>query len=395
MASSLTARRRANTTAPLHLKALPAPPIPPAPWPRDDRGSQRLLVIDPGTSSLEDRTLNQLAELLDPGDLLIFNDAATLPASLWATTEAGARLELRLAREQSGRFWAVVLGAGDWRSRTEDRKPPAPLAQGETLLLAATSANTGDVLRARVVDLAPLGVSYSREHPLIAIEFEATGVTLWDALYRTGHPIQYAYVEHPLELWHVHNVFASRPWAFELPSAAHGFTWQLLLSLRRHGVRLASLTHAAGISSTGSAALDRLLPFPERYEIPLATVLEVERARRRQSRVVAVGTTVVRALESAWTGRRLRAGPGEATLVLGPGRGQHAESGVPALPRVVDGVLSGIHQAGESHYSLLEAFAPASLIARAEAHARTHGYQAHEFGDACLVLANSEGDTAA
>lgn len=393
MASGLTTSARG--TRPSHLKAVPALPVPPAAWPRAERGSQRLLVIDPARSSLTDRTLKDLGELLTPGDLLVFNDAATVPASLWATTESGASLELRLAREQAGQFWAVVLGAGDWRWRTEDRGPPPPLPLGEKLSFREVGALAREALTARVVDLAPLGTAYSREYPLVTLEFEATGTALWERLYRAGRPIQYSYVERPLELWHVQNAFASRPWAFELPSAAHGFTWELLLSLRRRGIRLASLTHAAGLSSTGSAALDRLLPFPERYEIPDGTVLEVERARRHQHRIVAVGTSVVRALESAWTGGRLRAGPGEATLVLGPRRRERSANAPTPRARVVDSVISGIHQAGESHYSLLEVFAPESLLARAEAHARTSGYRAHEFGDACLVLENPERDSAA
>jgi S-adenosylmethionine:tRNA ribosyltransferase-isomerase len=308
---------------------------------------------------------------------LVFNDAATLPASVSAITAAGAPLELRLARESAGVFWAVVLGPGDWRSRTEDRLPPPALAQGETLTLTCAASDRTRPLTARVVDLAPLGATYSSRSPLIALEFAAKGAALWDGLYRAGRPIQYSYVERPLELWHVQNVFASRPWAFELASAARGFDWALLFALKRRGIRLASLTHAAGISSTGSEELDRALPFPERYEIPEATVRAIHRTRREQQRVVAVGTTVVRALESAQAGAELRAGPGEATLVLGPKR---------TRPRVVDSVVSGIHQAGESHYSLLEAFAPAALLERAEAYARNAGYRVHEFGDACLVL---------
>ncbi|HEU5074096.1 MAG TPA: S-adenosylmethionine:tRNA ribosyltransferase-isomerase, partial [Polyangiaceae bacterium] len=350
-----------------------------------------LLLIDPGRSSLADRNLRDLGALLAPGDLLVFNDAATVPASLRATTQGGVSVELRLARERGGEFWAVVLGEGDWRARTEDRGPPPALSLGETLTLAG--AGSGAVLSARVVDLAPLGTAYSREHPLIALEFETAGAALWDALYQSGRPIQYSYLAGPLELWHVHNVFASRPWAFELASAAHGFTWELLLGLRRRGIRLASLTHAAGISSTGSAELDRQLPFPEHYEIPKTTVLEVERARERRQRVVAVGTTVVRALESAAADGGLRAGPGEATLVIGPRR--RADGPDRPKLRVVDSVISGIHQAGESHYSLLGAFAPEPLLERAEAHARARGYRAHEFGDACLVLGNAKGDTPA
>lgn len=371
---------------PQNFQGAPGARAAPASFPRADRGDQRLLVIDSELGSLVDERLRNLSALLTPGDLLVFNDAATLPASLWATTEREQPLELRLAREHAGVFWAVVLGEGDWRSRTEDRGAPPALRVGETLTLHQA--------RARVVDLAPLGRPYSSESPLIALEFEAKGAALWQLLYRAGRPIQYSHLERPLDLWHVQNVFASRPWAFELPSAAYGFTAELLLSLRRQGVEVAVLTHAAGISSTGSEALDRELPFPERYEVPQATVQAVERARHRHSRVVAVGTTVVRAIESAGASGRLVAGSGVATLVLGPEPlwGAREQRRV-VQPRIVDSVISGIHQAGESHYSLLEAFAPPALMARAEAHAQRQGYRVHEFGDACLVLGTGETGT--
>jgi len=388
MASSVTANLSpASARAQFRLRPVQPLPLAPARWPEDDRAAQRLLVIDRASATLQDRTLRDLGELLTPGDLLVFNDAATLPASLSATSETGARLELRLARESAGVFWAVVLGPGDWRSRTEDRMPPPALRLGETLTLTPSGDEGAPALTARVADLAPLGTTYSQQSPLIALEFCAKGAALWHGLYRLGRPIQYAYVERPLELWHVQNVFASRPWAFELASAARGFDWALLFALKRRGIRLASLTHAAGISSTGSEALDRALPFPERYEIPEATVRAIHETRRERQRVVAVGTTVVRALESAHAGAALRAGPGVATLVLGPERERHrAERLTRSRLRVVDSVISGIHQAGESHYSLLEAFAPAELLGRAEAHARRASYRVHEFGDACLVL---------
>lgn len=358
----------------------------PASWPKGDRGAQRLLVIDSTSGSIVDERLRNLGALLEPGDVLVFNDAATLPASLWATTENGQPLELRLAREHAGVFWAVVLGEGDWRLRTEERGAPPALCLGERL-------NLGQA-RARVVNLSPLGTPYSSDSPLVALEFEATGAALWETLYRSGRPIQYSYVERPLDLWHVQNVFASRPWAFELPSAGHGFTTELLLALRRQGIETAVLTHAAGISSTGSEVLDRELPFPERYEIPRATVHAVERARHDERRVVAVGTTVVRALESAGASGRLVPGAGVATLVLGPEPLERTPKRRPVVrPSVVDSVISGIHQPGESHYSLLEVFAPPALMARAEAHAGAQGYRVHEFGDACLVLGNRETGT--
>src|SRR5690606_38939699 len=126
-----------------------------ASWPRDDRSSQRLLVIDSHDWSLQDRLIGDIAELLTPTDLLVFNDAATLPASLTGITQAGQRFELRLAREHAGEFWAVVLGGGDYRQRTEHRGPPPPLSPGETLTLgerASSDSSEAVVLRATVLE---------------------------------------------------------------------------------------------------------------------------------------------------------------------------------------------------------------------------------------------------
>ena len=136
---------------------------------------------------------------------------------------------------------------------------------------------------------------------------------------------------------------------------------------------IATLTHAAGLSSTGDPALDAHLPLAERYDIPPATVAAVQGARR----VIAVGTTVVRALEGCvQQSGRLVAGPGETDLVIRPGFG----------PRVVHGLLSGIHEPAESHFDLLGAFAPASALQAAWRHANAAGYRNHELGDLVLVL---------
>jgi S-adenosylmethionine:tRNA ribosyltransferase-isomerase len=188
-------------------------------------------------------------------------------------------------------------------------------------------------------------------------------------------------VRAPLALWHVQTAYASRPWAAEAPSAGRPLTWRLLLEARRRGVGLATVTHAAGLSSTGEPALDAALPLPERFDVPRETVAAVGRTRAAGGRVVAVGTTVVRALESARDGAgALRAGEGEARLRI-DGRFRR---------RVVDGLLTGIHQPGESHFDLLQAFAPEPLLRRALAHAEAEGYLAHEFGDSCLILEGSE-----
>jgi S-adenosylmethionine:tRNA ribosyltransferase-isomerase len=147
-------------------------------------------------------------------------------------------------------------------------------------------------------------------------------------------------------------------------------------------VDVAVLTHAAGLSATGDPVLDDALPLPERYEIPEATVAAITDARAGGGRVVAVGTTVVRALEgSAASNRgRVRAGAGVTDLRIGSSH----------RPQVVDGLLSGIHDPGSSHFELLTAFAPRAFLESAAQHAEAAGYLAHEFGDACLVLPERE-----
>jgi S-adenosylmethionine:tRNA ribosyltransferase-isomerase len=161
-----------------------------------------------------------------------------------------------------------------------------------------------------------------------------------------------------------------------MPSAGRPLSWQLLAALRRRGVELAWLTHAAGLSATGDPALDAALPLPERYHIPRATAAAVHRARADGRRVIAVGTTVVRALEGAARAGQWAGGNGTTDLVLGPD----------SELRAVDGILTGIHAPGESHFRLLGAFAPAALLDAASRHARARGYVPHELGDLCLVL---------
>jgi S-adenosylmethionine:tRNA ribosyltransferase-isomerase len=220
----------------------------------------------------------------------------------------------------------------------------------------------------------------SQHGRLVDLSFHLAGSDLFSALYRRARPIQYAYLERELALFHFQNRFAARPWALELPSAGHCLSWDLLWRIRARGVSLAHLTHAAGISSTGSAELDRLLPFPERYDIPSSTLRAIETAKASGGRVVAAGTTVVRALESCYRRHgRLVSGEGEAKLVLGPGFRR----------RIVDGILTGMHERETSHFSLLRAFAEGNLLERALAAAEQAEYLQHEFGDIMLILAST------
>lgn len=336
----------------------------PATRPRADRGTMRLLHIDPRGQAYTHRPARELAALLGAHDLLVVNDAATLPASV-RLPALDAELRL-IAHEQGSTFTAVLFGAGDYRTRTEERLEPPLLARGQRVLVAPDLG----------FEVVRVDAAFPR---WIELRFDVSGAELWQALYRHGRPIQYAHVRAPLELWDVQNRFASRPWAFELPSAGQPLDGELLLALARRGVQLASLTHAASISSTGSAALDARLPVPERYDIPEATVRAIESTRKRRGRVVAVGTTVVRALEACVAERgALAPGEGVARLLLS----------ARFRPRVVSGVLSGMHEPGTSHFALLQAFADGALLERAMKAAADAGYLQHEFGDSLLILAS-------
>jgi S-adenosylmethionine:tRNA ribosyltransferase-isomerase len=327
------------------------------------REAVRLLVIDPRARATASARMADLPTYLAAGDVVVVNDAATLPAALRGTTATGAFVELRLI--DTAPLRAVLFGPGDHHVRTEHRPPPPPVGPGDRLQVGGLALRVTAVspLSPRLVDLSVEG---------------GDADALWTRLYAAGAPIQYAHRDAPLPLWAVQTSYATRPWAAEMPSAGRALTWEILLTMRRRGVEVVALTHAAGLSATGDAALDAALPFPERYEIPAATARTITDARRRGGRVIAIGTTVVRALESAATAHlgAVVAGPGVATLVLTPAH----------RLRVVGGIVSGIHGPEESHFRLLGAFADAATLASAADRAAALDYQRHELGDACLVL---------
>ena len=358
-ASTLTLSERSASTLTLseRSESKGSNAIRPAVAPREAR---RLLLIDPRAGTFADRGLADLGDALAPGDLLVLNDAATIPAS-FAATHRGAPLEVRLLRRLDGERWQVVLlGEGDWRTPTEMRPAPPAVTPGDVL---AFGGDFGAVVDA-VHPLSPR---------LVDLRFDRAGDALWAAIYAHGRPVQYSYQSRPLALWDVQTRYGSRPWAVEAPSAGLPLTWSQLGRLAARGIGIATITHAAGLSNTGDPAIDDALPLAERYEIPAGTVRAVASARR----VIAVGTSVVRALEgSASTNGALTAGAGETSLLIGP------ESHL----AVVDGLLTGIHEPTASHFRLLQAFCAPALLARAYASASSAGYLCHEFGDSNLIL---------
>lgn len=303
--------------------------------------------------------MEHLPDHLQSGDLLVVNDAATLPASLHGRDGKNNQVEIRLMAQLDERVWqAVALGAGDWRTPTENRPSPPRLGKDEEILIATN-------FRARVRSKNQLSGR------LLDLEFNLSGEELWRNLYQYGKPVQYSYLNDELRLWSAQNIYSSRPWAAEMPSAGHALNWRLLLKLIRKGVQIVPLTHGAGLSSTGDMNIDRALPLAEKFEIPPATMEAVRRTRASGGRVIAVGTSVVRALESA------SLGPSRFTsLKIGPGYER----------KTVGGLLTGTHDVSESHYQLLQAFLPENILAGVSRHLEEQNYLTHEFGDLCLVL---------
>ncbi|MBA3393200.1 MAG: S-adenosylmethionine:tRNA ribosyltransferase-isomerase [Deltaproteobacteria bacterium] len=347
------------------------------------RHAVRLVTLDPTSDRVALHPFGALPGLLRADDLVVVNDAATLPASLAGRTAEGQGFELRLAAPVEGmHLTGVLFGGGDWRTRTEHRAPPPAIAIGSLVRLGQlrpprslgqTASLPCGQLIAVVRACAGRRVELEVDEILDAdgVPRELSADALWHALYASATPVQYAHRAEALPLWTVQTGYAARPWAVEMPSAGRPLTWDVILGLRRAGIAIAKLTHAAGLGSIGDEVADRELPWPERYEIPETTAAALTATRAIGGRVIAIGTTVVRALEASGG----RAGPGIATLRLDAAY----------RPAVVDGLVSGLHVPGESHFELLRAFASRARLDNALAVAADAGLSAHELGDACLI----------
>jgi S-adenosylmethionine:tRNA ribosyltransferase-isomerase len=335
--------------------------------PRQRPAEAKLLVVD-GSGAMCHAARGMLPWFLRAGDLVVANDAATLPASLTGMhVPSGEVIEVRLAGRRSlaahavRRFSAIAFGAGDFHMRTEDRPPPPRLAPGDRLTLGPLSATVEGLLG----------------HPrLMALRFDGSPDRIWAGLARHGRPIQYAYMPTPLAMWDVWTPIAGPPVAFEPPSAGFVLNWRTLDALRVRRIAIVTLTHAAGISSTGDERLDRRLPFDEPYRIPSSTTCAIRSVQARGGRIIAIGTTVVRALEhAAGADGNVRPGDGLATERIGRG----------TRLRVVDAILTGTHEPGTSHYELLRAFTDDASLRRASEELELHAYRTHEFGDSMLI----------
>jgi S-adenosylmethionine:tRNA ribosyltransferase-isomerase len=326
----------------------------------------KILIVD-RRGNIEHQARSEVVNLLHSGDVVVANDAATLPASLSGQhSRTGLRIEVRLAGRDSldevRQFSAVVFGEGDFRTPTENRSRPPALKRGDRLELGR--------LRGTVVRLL--------NHPrFILLQFEGSPREIWEGLARHGRPVQYAHVPTPLAVWDTWTPIAGPPVAFEPPSAGFVLDWSMLASMSARKIRFGTITHAAGLSSTGDPELDALLPFAEPYRIPRSTALMIKHAQASGKRIIAIGTTVVRALEhsAAMFDGVVPFGERLATQRLGASSRLH----------IVDAILSGTHERGTSHYELLRTFVDDKTLGRIDQELNAHGYRTHEFGDSVFL----------
>lgn len=346
-----------------------------APSPPEHRGIARdgirLLVASP--HGVRHQVFRDLPHHLRAGDLLVINTSATLPAALDARLRDGRRVPLHVSTALDDGSWVVEL------RRPDGAGPLGSVRRGELVRLPGG-------VRVRLAAPYPEpGAARDRDSDADA---DADRTRLWRArpvaapgalpelttyLARHGRPIDYGYLDRRYPLPDYQNVYADRPGSAEMPSAGRPFTAPLLVQLAARGVTVAPVVLHCQVSSPQAHEP----PLPERYDVPQDTARLVRSAVGAGRRVVAVGTTVVRALEAAaGSDGRVRSSRGWTDLVLGPQR--------PA--RVVTGLVTGLHAPGASHLLLLEAVAGPALVRTAYDGVLSGGYLWHEFGDSMLLL---------
>jgi S-adenosylmethionine:tRNA ribosyltransferase-isomerase len=325
---------------PERLEATEPPPV---------RDEVRLLAATP--RGLSHHRFTDLPDLLEPGDLLVVNTSATLPAAL----PAGGDLRLHLSTPLPGAF--PDDGRERWVVELRERGGRAPINRGRAgERLALPGGGEAELLAPYLGGQRLWAARLTLPEPLLAY------------LDHHGEPIRYRHLPEPHPLSDFQTVFALEPGSAEMPSAGRPFSRRVLDALADRGVGVATVVLHCGVSSLERGET----PYPERFKVSAATADAVNAAER----VIAVGTTAVRALESAVEGDAVIPFEGWTRHVVSP------ETGV----QVVDGIVTGWHDPDASHLLMLEAIAGRELVERSYAAALADGYRWHEFGDSHLLL---------
>ena len=336
------------------------PPELEATAPPEERGLRRdgvrLLVAHRYDGHLEHRYFTDLPGVLGAGDVLVVNRSATLPASLRGTTGGGQPAELHLSSRLPAGLWVVEL-----------RHPGQPASTPWLDAAPGTLVHLPGGARAEL--LVPATAPVTRLW--VAALTLPSGVLAY--LARHGRPIRYHYVDHDRPIGAYQTVFADEPGSAEMPSAARPFSAELVTRLVARGVTFAPFVLHCGVSSPEAHEP----PMAEWYRVPTESAVTVNAARRSGRRVLAVGTTAVRALETVADDRGyVHAGEGWTEVVVTPERGVTA----------VDGIVTGWHEPEASHLDMLEAIAGRELLDASYRAALEEGYLWHEFGDSHLIL---------
>jgi S-adenosylmethionine:tRNA ribosyltransferase-isomerase len=359
--------KECSDSGPLDTLDFALPPELAASEPPEARGltrdGVRLMVSHCGGTAIAHTRFTDIGEFLREGDLLVINTSGTLNAALDATREDGTLLELHLSTHLPGDLWTVELRLpGEHGTR-----PLRAASAGETLRLPSG----GEVFL-----LAPYATDRTAPSGISARLWLATlrlPGPLESYLAQHGFPIRYSYVPRrwPSEVYQ--TVYATEMGSAEMPSAGRAFTPELMTRLTAQGVRFAPLLLHTGVASME----DHEPPYEEYYRVPLATARAVNEAKAAGQRVIAVGTTVVRALETV-TDEAGDTHPGEGwtSVVVTPERGV----------RAVNGLLTGLHEPRASHLAMLEAICGREHLRLAYAEALREHYLWHEFGDLHLLL---------
>ncbi len=311
----------------------------------NDRSDVKLLHTERKNGRIQDRTLTDLTELLQPNDLLLFNRSRTIPAQLVSETD---NVTVRLARQLTETSWeALILGKD---------KTVVQLQDGVTLHVQGDGS----------------------EAPLKRVTFQGLHEPVLSFLHKYGDPIRYEYINTPWSLEAYQTVFASVPGSIEMPSAGRAFSWKLIHQLKQNHIQVGFLTLHAGISYYEDNQWPDPLHHPEAYTIPAETIAAIHEAKARGGRIIAVGTTVVRAVESYAQNKPSHQGAWTDTTNL------FIQRETPL--QLVDGLLSGLHEPHSSHLELLRAFLPDDALLSSYQHALQNNYLWHEFGDVHLML---------
>jgi S-adenosylmethionine:tRNA ribosyltransferase-isomerase len=315
------------------------------------RDDVRLMVMN-GEAVQHDR-FSSLPDFLQEGDLLIFNNSRTIPAVLEAKA-CSREVEIRLSRQLDDNRWEVLIWGGLFSA-------------GDELLLkegvkAVISGN-------------------GNEKPLITLTFSISGVELMDYIYKHGEPIRYEYIDSAWTLDAYQTAYASVPGSVEMASAGRAFSWKMFEQLRAKGIKTAFLTLHTGLSYYGNDRWPNPQKHPEAFHIPEETAELINSARKANGRVIAVGTTVVRALESAAVENGyVTQTEGITNLYI---KKDHQL-------KAVDGLVTGLHEPEATHLEMLTAFTYEHHLFEAYRQALKKGYLWHEFGDMNLIFAETK-----